>query len=68
VYPQWIPRRFGIEPADVAGGIVKIHEPMDCADRGKRLINGGVQMRFISALHGDFHERPQERTRAANLT
>jgi len=61
-------RRPGIEPADVAGRIMKIHEPMDCAHRRKRLVDRGVQTRFISALGCDFHERPKKRTRSPNFT
>lgn len=68
MHPQRSTRRSRVEPADIAGGIVKIHEPMDCAHRGKRVVNSGMQMDFISALRGDFHERPEERTGAPNFT
>jgi hypothetical protein len=68
VHAHPLARRLGIKPADVAGRIMKIHEPMDCAHRRKGLIDAGVQTSFINALRGDFHERPEERTSAPNFT
>lgn len=61
-------RRPGIEPADVADRIMKIHKPVDRAHRRKRFIDRGVQARFVSALCGDFHERPKEGASASNFT
>jgi hypothetical protein len=68
MYAHWLTRRPGIEPAHVAGRIMKIHEPMDRAHHRKRFIDCSVQTRFISALYGDFHERPKEGTSAPDFT